>query len=298
MGIMSIRFGPAGIPLSCKGRTLKDGIEDIHALQLDAMEVQLLRPMREIPEDTKLIRELGMELDVQLTVHAPYYMDMLGDPEYIQRSLDNILWSGKIADELGAPLVVTHVGMYHDHDPAESLELAVKQIRWLRDKYKKTAVKAKLGIVTSGRQRIFGSVDEVLSLVKRVGNTVPILNIPNIHARERGSLREIEDFENLLAKVRKVTDQTDFYIHFSGVEHADGDKLMSTPIKKGDLKFDPLAEVMLNHEDWDFTLISESPLLEHDAVYMKLILDRTIQRRKQKEERIKSKEGSKDSLDK
>ena len=38
-----IRFGPAGIPLSCKGRTLKDGIEDVHGLGLNAMEVQMVR---------------------------------------------------------------------------------------------------------------------------------------------------------------------------------------------------------------------------------------------------------------
>ena len=38
-----IRFGPAGIPLSCKGRTLKDGVEDVHALSLTALEVQMIR---------------------------------------------------------------------------------------------------------------------------------------------------------------------------------------------------------------------------------------------------------------
>src|SRR5437867_12324663 len=38
-----IRFGPSGIPLSCKGRTLRDGIEDVHNLGLTAMEVQLVR---------------------------------------------------------------------------------------------------------------------------------------------------------------------------------------------------------------------------------------------------------------
>src|SRR2546422_8377031 len=42
-GEFVIRFGPSGIPLSCKGRTLRDGIEDIHNLGLTAMEVQLVR---------------------------------------------------------------------------------------------------------------------------------------------------------------------------------------------------------------------------------------------------------------
>src|SRR3989304_8705156 len=42
-GAPMIRFGPSGIPLSCKGRTLRDGIEDVHNLGLSAMEVQLVR---------------------------------------------------------------------------------------------------------------------------------------------------------------------------------------------------------------------------------------------------------------
>jgi deoxyribonuclease-4 len=290
---MNIRFGPAGIPLSCKGRTLKDGIEDIHALQLDAMEVQLLRPMRDLPEDLDLIRELGEELDVSLSVHAPYYMDLLGDEHYVQRSLDNVLWSGEVSRSLGADLCVLHVGMYHDYDKDEALEEAIKRVRWLRDKFRKMGLDIELGLETSGRQKVFGSVDEILTINKRVQRTIPVLNIPNIHAREGGSLREIQDFEDLFNKVEDQMKTGKFYIHFSGVDHADGDKIMGTPIKKGDLRFDPLAEMMLDHEDWEFRIISESPLLEHDAVYMKLILDRILQRRIQKEERQKAKEAQK-----
>ncbi|MBN1390572.1 MAG: TIM barrel protein [Candidatus Thermoplasmatota archaeon] len=286
---MNIRFGPAGIPLSCKGRTLKDGIEDIHALQLDAMEIQLLRPQREIPEDLALIKELGEELDVKLSIHAPYYMDILGDSTYRDRSFDNLIWAGQMAKDLGADILSITVGMYHEHSPDEAIEIAVKEVRNLRDRFKKLGFDAQIGIETSGRQRVFGSLDEVLTIIKRVQRTIPVLNIPNIHSREGGTLREIDDFEELFTKVHSVTRSDHFYLHFSGVEHADGDKIMATPIKKGDLRFDPMAEVMLNHEDWDFRVISESPLLEHDAVYMKLIMDRILQRKIQKEERLKVK---------
>ena len=51
-----IRFGPAGIPLSCKGRTLKDGIEDVHNLSLTAMEIQMVRARTTpvYPEDEEI----------------------------------------------------------------------------------------------------------------------------------------------------------------------------------------------------------------------------------------------------
>ncbi|HKZ60376.1 MAG TPA: hypothetical protein VJ547_11125, partial [Candidatus Thermoplasmatota archaeon] len=38
-----IRFGPSGIPLSCKGRTPRDGIEDVHNLGLNSIELQFVR---------------------------------------------------------------------------------------------------------------------------------------------------------------------------------------------------------------------------------------------------------------
>jgi len=52
------RYGPAGIPLSSKGRTIKDGIEDVHMMGLSAIEIQMIRNFVEQrpPEDF----EVGM----------------------------------------------------------------------------------------------------------------------------------------------------------------------------------------------------------------------------------------------
>src|SRR3989337_2946005 len=66
-----IRFGPSGIPLSCKGRTLRDGIEDVHNLGLTAMEVQLVRVNlneRYATDDDigHTVREIPGELVVQI----------------------------------------------------------------------------------------------------------------------------------------------------------------------------------------------------------------------------------------
>ena len=72
-----------------------------------------------------------------------------------------------------------------------------------------------------------------------------------------------------------------FYTHFSGVHHEGGNEKRYTPIKKGDLKFEPLAECILDN-DLPITIISSSPLLEHDAMYMKVILERVMLKREAK----------------
>ena len=58
-----------------------------------------------------------------------------------------------------------------------------------------------------------------------------------------------------------------------------GNALHYTQIKKSDLKFEPFAEFLAEEGDWlDITIISDSPLLEHDAMYMLQHYDKAKQR--------------------
>jgi deoxyribonuclease-4 len=58
-----------------------------------------------------------------------------------------------------------------------------------------------------------------------------------------------------------------------------GNAIHYTQIKKSDLKFEPFAEYLAEEGDWlDITIISDSPLLEHDAMYMLQHYDKARQR--------------------
>jgi deoxyribonuclease-4 len=339
-----IRFGPAGIPLSCKGRTLKDGIEDVHILGLTAMEIQLVRVNlleryagdeeigltpktlpgemvveigRTVDDEEILIpdinttiekgdmlyslvsgvakdyfelNELGKlakELDVKLSLHTPYYMDLTENDEIAMKSMDSIKWGGVIANEMDAEVVVTHLGFYGNLTKGNAMKRIEKNIRIVNDWFLEDNIKPKLGLETSGRQEIFGSLKEILTLCKKVKGTVPVLNFSHIHAREGGSLKKKEDFQEVFDKTEKVT-KDGFYTHFSGVEHEGGNEKRYTPIKKGDLRFEPLAECILDNS-YDIITISGSPLLEHDAMYMKVIVERVLTKRVAKEMRQKKK---------
>ncbi len=339
-----IRFGPAGIPLSCKGRTLMDGIEDVHALGLTAMEVQLIRSnaFERLPDDEEIGRspsELETDLivqinrpegkgytfyndpeekirsedklvvlesglchsyleliemaeyakvhDVQLSVHSNYYVDLSGRAEMIERSQNNIKWAGLICDALDGVVVSTQLGFYGSKGKKAGSELVIKHIREVRDWWKENKLTPLIGLETSGRQEIFGSLDEILSAVKRVKGTVPVVNFAHLHSRENGNLREESDFASVLDRVRK-TGEGLMYTSFSGVEHHGGNELRLTPIKRGDLRFEPLAELIVQ-ENHEMTMISASPLLEHDAIYMKVIFERVLTRQVSKVEEIKEK---------
>ena len=133
----------------------------------------------------------------------------------------------------------------------------------------KNGTPSKIGVETSGRQELWGSLEEVLEVVNHVEGTVPVLNIAHIHARGHGQMRTSEDYGELFDMVRESIGTKEFYCHFSGVEHRTGNAMHYTQIKKSDLNFEPLAEFIVEDGGWlDITLISDSPLLEHDAMYM------------------------------
>ena len=92
-------------------------------------------------------------------------------------------------------------------------------------------------------------------------------------------MRTSEDYAELFEKVRTRLGGSKFYCHFAGVEHRMGNALHYTQIKKSDLKFEPFAEFLAEDGDWmDLTIISDSPLLEHDAMFMQQHHDKARER--------------------
>ncbi len=339
-----IRFGPSGIPLSCKGRTLRDGIEDVHTLGLTALEVQMVRanadqryateddiglkpvdmeneliievlrgagkrrkattlrepiekgdmilsminPVAKNYTQLKQLGEIAKNLDVVLSIHTPYYMDLVANNDLTERSMDSIRWAGILAYFLDAQIVVTHLGMYGSYPKKVATKNITANIGTIQDWFTESDIRVPIGLETSGRQEIFGDFPEIEKLCEDVKGLVPVINFPHIHARGNGALKKKEDFQELFDRAGRFT-KGHFYTHFSGVEHENGNEIRYTPIKKGDLKFEPLAECILEN-DMELTVISGSPLLEHDAMYMKVILERVLAKREAKAERQKIKE--------
>jgi len=228
--------------------------------------------------DLQQTRALAKALDTDLTLHAPYYVDFFGSEDAKEQSTRQIQWAGVLAQGLGARLAVTHLGFYGGGDRGDSIQQLTEIVTDLSDwltKYSKGTVR--LAIEPSGHPDVFGSREEVLELVRRVKGTVPVLNLPHIAARERTSFEEAEQLEPVVQEFVKATDGP-LYLNFSGVEFYGPGEFRLTPIKRGLVRFDPLAEI-LAERDYDVTVISSSPLLEHDAMYMKLLYERALTRR-------------------
>jgi len=305
--MMGVKLGPAGVPLSCKGRTIVEGMDDIIALGLETMEAQTVRLIQ--PQHFEQYWQAGVlanKADFEMNIHGPYYAELLGDRVARGRSLAKIESTLQAARTINARHITLHTGHYGDfgrgtaaneqvanifssvvqrvHDIWHDDEDEFPVFPWIKD-----GTPSKIGVETSGRQELWGSLEEVLEVVNHVEGTIPVLNIAHIHARGHGRMKTSEDYGELFDMVRESIGTKEFYCHFSGVEHRTGNAMHYTQIKKSDLNFEPLAEFIVEDGGWlDITLISDSPLLEHDAMYMLQNIDKAKHRqleRKAREDR-------------
>ena len=296
---MPLKLGPAGVPLSCKGRTIVEGMDDITVLGLDAMEVQTVRTIQ--PQHFDQYWQAGIlswKSDFEMNMHGPYYAELLGNKRERNRTLSKMETSLQAGKIINARHLTFHVGPYGEYEPgtaaneqvANVMSGIVERVRevwgvegeeedyaafpWVHE-----SEPSLVGIETSGRQELWGTVEEVLEVCNHVEGTVPVLNMGHIHARGHGRLRTSEDYAELFDQARETYGGSTFYCHFAGVEHRMGNALHYTQIKKSDLKFEPFAEYLAEEGDWmDITIISDSPLLEHDAMYMLQHYDKARQR--------------------
>jgi len=307
-----LKLGPAGVPLSCKGRTIVEGMDDITTLGLETMEIQTVRTVQ--PKHFDQYWQAGIlshKTDFEMNMHGPYYSELLGNKRERGRSLAKMEATVQAAKIINARHIVFHIGPYMGYSRGrdaneqianiftgvvertrelwgdKSLEEQHVAFPWLTDDEP-----ALIGIETSGRQELWGTLEEVLEVSNHVEGTVPVLNMAHIHARGHGRLRTSEDYGELFDMVKEQLGGKTFYCHFSGVEHRMGNALHYTQVKKSDLKFEPLAEFLAEDGDWlDVTVISDSPLLEHDAMFMLQQYERSkhrlLEKKARDERRIK-----------
>lgn len=246
---------------------------------LNAMELQLLHGNIYIDNPDMFVElgEMAKKLDVEMGVHSPYYSELAypSDNPITKKNLDVIKDDAIVSDFLDASYIAIHLGPYHEEGLKRSMENAIQNVRELRNFFLDERIKPKLLLENSGRSDVFGSVREILTVCENVHYAYPMLNFGHIHSRSNGGLESPEDYIRILSMVDEAVDMETFYLHFSGVQFNNGDEMHYVPIKRGTANFEGLANAIVEM-DLDVTLISDSPLLEHDARYMESVFEKVL----------------------
>jgi deoxyribonuclease-4 len=269
---MKIFLGPAGVPLGAPEKSTLGALRYLAEVGLNAMEVQFVRGVAMSPEMAEEVGREAERLGIRLSVHCPYFVNLCSpEPGKVRASERRILQSVERASRMGAGVATFHPGFYGRLSPEEALERVGEAcLRMRREMERRGWDEVRLGLETTGKQRSFGTLQEVVEICRKVEGCVPVVDWAHLYAREGGRLDYAEVFEAL-----KGLGLRHLHTHFTGVEFSPvgegrGNEKRHRDLSSNQPPFEPLAREILRRKV-EITLISESPVLEQDSLRMKEI---------------------------
>ncbi len=271
---MRLLFGTAGTPLSSKGNDSISGIRRVRELGLGCMELEFVRGVKMGEKTAQLVHEAAKRLDIRLSVHAPYYINLNADGGTLEASKERILNSARIGHICGANSVVIHAGFIQNYPREAAYDRIKKAIVDIREKLLNEKVEITLRVETMGRDSQFGSLEEALDITE-VDGIMPCIDFSHLHAVS-GKNNSHDEFASILSRVEEKLGRRgldDMHIHVSGIEYSDKGEKNHLVFAESDFKYKELAQAFVDF-DIKGMVICESPNLEQDALSLKSEYDR------------------------
>jgi len=241
---------------------------------LNAFECEFVRGVKMRREMAVEARRMAEEKGVSLSAHAPYWINCAArEKAKIDATIRNIMETARIAEVLGARVIVFHPGFYMGRSPEETMKLVRKTLEDVLGRMRQEGIRnVWLGLETTGKGAQFGSLSENLELSHSLDRTRTVVDFAHVHAREGGKLKRKEDYLRIFTEMEGRLGREavmDFHSHFSEVAwNEKGERHHMILGEQYSPPFKPLAEVIAEN-GYDGTIISESPLLDLDALKMK-----------------------------
>jgi deoxyribonuclease-4 len=248
-----IRFGPAGI--GGKDEAISN-LEKFSKLGLKACEIAFTYGVYlRIPKLLHEIKQVSQKLDVKLSIHAPYWINLNSkEKRKIEESKKRILDCCKIGNDLGARKIVFHAGFYGKRDKETSYQNIKKAILEMQKIIKKNKWKVELCPETMGKINVFGDVPEILRLVKETKCDF-CLDFAHLYARNLGK----KNYKELYEPFKQFKQ---LHCHFSGIVF--GEKGERSHKLTGDKELKELLSILPKNKE--IVIINESPNPIGDSV--------------------------------
>ncbi|RLF49660.1 MAG: endonuclease IV [Thermoplasmata archaeon] len=266
-----IYIGPAGAPPEV--RSTEEALYYIHKEGLNALEVEFVRGVRMSEVLAKKIGKIAEDLGIKLSAHAPYYINLNSvKSDTVRKSKEHIMNTLRVAHAMGAYEIVVHAGYYGKRSHEESTEIIKREVGECAEKAEEEGLSPYIGLETMGKRSAWGTLEEIAEVCKCYRNVVPVVDFAHIHARFGGVIKSSADVERVMAEYEKIFDKF-IHVHFSCIEYNIKGEKKHLPINAKDPDFVHFIEPIKKREKkYDIMLISESPLLDKDALVMKEML--------------------------
>ena len=223
-----IKFGPSGNSASFQAAG-KSKSEDsavwVKDLGLNCFEYSFGRGVNMSDERAKSIGEAFANAGVEISVHAPYYINFANpEEENAEKSYMYVIESAKKLKVLGGKRVVFHPASQGKMKREQAVDLTEKRLYTLRDRiYEQGLSELIFCPETMGKLGQIGTIEEITRFCKIDKIFVPAVDFGHINAREFGSLKTEQDY---LDRLNYMIDELgyekmkNFHIHFSKIEYS------------------------------------------------------------------------------
>ena len=271
---LSFRFGTVGSPT---GTPKKPGgsigaIQFSKSIGLTAFELGWVQSVRVSEETCALIKQTASEQSVEISVHAPYYINLNANDDEWPKSRKRLMDAAHYGNLAGATDIIFHPGSYFERPPEEVLKVAIPRLQGCVDELRKGGNPVTIRPETMGKSAMLGSAADTLEMAKSIPGVEPCLDFAHLHARPGdGSMNTYEEWSVLLTAYQKAVGKAALkrlHIHLSGIEYGLKGEKNHLKLAEADLDLKALFRA-LKEFGCAGRILCESPIMEEDALNMK-----------------------------
>jgi deoxyribonuclease-4 len=246
--------------------------------------MEFVRGVKMSPALAAKVGELARRLDVKISAHGPYWVSLISkDAVKARKSVEFVLQTARAVNHAGGERVVFHPGYYHEFSREQAYAEMKKAFREILEKVRQEKLNVVIAPETTGGRMEFGTLEELVSLSEEFGieRVNPTIDFAHLHCRDgKGSIKNKEDyakiFDYLEKRLGKKAVQT-LHSHFTGVAFSEKGEKHHLTIDSNQPPFKPLAELLVE-QGYSGTIISESPTIEKDALIMKKVYEKILEK--------------------
>jgi deoxyribonuclease-4 len=270
---LSYRFGTVGSPISTPkkpGGSL-GAIQRIKELNLNTFELGWVQSVRVSETTCAEIKQAAKINDVDLSVHAPYFINLNANDDEWPKSRKRLMDSAIYGNLAGATDIIFHPGSYFGQPASVVLKIAIERLNGCVDELRISGNPVRLRPETMGKSAMLGSFEDTLDMAKTVPQVLPCLDFAHLHARTgNGGMNTYDEWCRSLEQYGKVLGQDlleNIHIHLSGIEYSVKGERNHLPIQESDLNLKDLFKALVQFQTKG-RILCESPILEEDALFM------------------------------
>jgi deoxyribonuclease IV len=274
----AFRFGTVGSPISTpkKPGGSVGALMQIKASGLSALELGWVQSVRVTVETCRLIEAKQHEMDVAVSVHAPYFINLNASEEEWPRSRQRLMDAAHFGNLAGATDIVFHPGSYFEASPESVLPLAIERLQGCINELRASGNPVLLRPETMGKAAMLGSLEDTLAMSQAIPGVLPCLDFAHLHARTgNGSMNSYDEWARCLETYANSLGEDSLHhlhIHLSGIEYSAKGERNHLPLRESDLDLKGLFNA-LHQFKCQGRILCESPAMEEDALYMLQVWD-------------------------